>query len=71
MVFNHPFRKAFRITDTVYGGLGVTQDSTVLAVLNIVRELLNHDCQVCREHWDDAREEIVMRLAIAMDRVAV
>lgn len=49
----------------------MTQDSTVLAVLNIVRELLNHDCQVCREHWDDAREEIVMRLAIAMDRVAV
>lgn len=46
-------------------------DSTILAVLNIVRDLLNHDCQVCREHWDEEREAIVMRLAIAMDRVAV
>jgi hypothetical protein len=37
------------------------------AVADIAGELAQHDCQDCREHWDVPREEIMMRLAIALD----
>lgn len=40
------------------------------AVTEAAREVATHDCQVCREHWDDQREAGVMRLAQALDKIA-